>query len=465
MMSPFETAGFWHIPDDPSHKVAGILRYSPGEGLRLSLTGSFARVGAPVGARTYPIIHGVVHDSPCGNAFSLVNCFQSGLSVQMPGFATEEVFANQAYAGDFLLEEKDLNFDGAALRLSGLDSWIGTTGISRSVSATNDERELGVRYHHPDAIPLSTERGILKIGFAWSESHSHRSYSLREEVGLKIKNIGRLSCKALLRQYVGPLRDFFSLAIDEPCSLIAVTLYNDNLKLAHDDRPAPIRYLACPLGEFKQDQKERLAHDMLFVYDDIRDSVPQIVERWLEFSDTFKAFCSSYFGLLYAPEAFVEARFLTLLESMVLFFQEADTADDLAHTALEEATRVLQDHGGERNRPWLTDAMPSVDEVAFPWRIRAALEMHRAVMEPLVGTDFDQFVDDILLMRRYCRYRDAALLESIAHGADIHWLTEKLRVLIKLLLVTWLGIPLDLAHRLIRRNRTYSHLLTLNSSG
>ena len=107
MMTPFEAAGFWHLPSSPLHKVAGILRYSAEDGLRLSLTGTFGEgMSSERKVHNYPVIHGIVNDSPCGRAFTLVGCFRSMLSVRMPGFATEEIRANQAYGGEHFLSER-----------------------------------------------------------------------------------------------------------------------------------------------------------------------------------------------------------------------------------------------------------------------------------------------------------------------------------------------------------------------
>ena len=290
----------------------------------------------------------------------------------------------------------------------------------------------------------------MKVVVGWSQSQSHRSYTLREQVGIKVADFGSASSEVVFQQYAGPLQNFLTLATDRPSSLQRVLLYNNSLKPADSDWASPIDYLASPLHKpGDHEGKELLRDEMLFTYEDIRDCFPSVMDRWFEFIEGFRAFCTAYFGLLYAPEAFLEARFDTLLDSLMLFFQQAGVRDAAVEASFDEATLAFHDHPRGMNLRRLRDAMPTVAEVAFPFNLRTALEKHRAVTEPLVSGDH-VFVDYALLTgRRYCRYRDGALLDSVAHGAALYWLIEKLNILVKAMILDQLGIPTELRHRLI----------------
>jgi len=463
-MSPFETAGFWHTPDMPSRQIAGTLRYSAEEGLRLSLTGSFSE-GFAVGGKTgkYPLIHGIVNDSPCGKAFTLVDCFRTGWTVRMPGFATEEIRANRAFVGEDFLSEDDFVFDSVSLEPSALDSWISTTGISLTPT-DGDAIERGVRYLHPESVSFALNGQTLKIGFGWTQSQSHRSYSLREKVSLKIEGLGQLSFEEISRQYTYPLQNFFTLATDHPNALSSVVLYNNNLHTTDGERPSPIHHLAKPIYLLKEAQEDLQSDDMLFTYEDIQEYVPGVIKRWFAFADKFRPFCIPFFGLLYAPGTFVEGRFLTLVDSMVLFFCGVDAAHEAMTGALNEATTKIQLCCPDRNQLWLADAMPTSADLELPWSLLKALDVHRDIMAPLVGEDLEGFVDHVLATRKYCRYRDPAFQENAAQAAKLYWLTEKLKLLVKLLILEWLGIPTELVTRLIKRNRLYAHLVSLSEA-
>lgn len=464
MTAPFETDGFWHTPDSPSRQIAGTLRYSPEDGLKLSLTGSFSEdFGSDRKPGTYPLIHGIVNDSPCGNAFTLVNCFRTKRSVRMPGFATEEIRANRAYAGSDFLSEGDLLFDSASLELSALDSWISTTGISLK-PPTGEAGERQARYLRPENISFALDVQTLKIVFGWSDSQSHRSYSLREKVGVKIENLGQISSERVFQQYIYPLQNFFTLATDRPNVLDSIVLCNSRLKATDDEQPFRIHYLAQPIYVLKEAKTWLQSHDMLFTYEDVKDHLPNIFRRWFEFAQTFKPFCLSYFGLIYAPDVFVDTRFISLIESMVLLFRELNDREESLDSALNDAVRAFQARCSRKESRWLMQVMPTLADVSLPWSLAATLDEHSSLMVPLIGESVESFVERVLTTYKYCRYRDSALLENSAQGAELYWLIEKLKVLVKALILEWLGIPRELVERLIKRNRVYSHLAGLSDS-
>ena len=146
---------------------------------------------------------------------------------------------------------------------------------------------------------------------------------------------------------------------------------------------------------------------------------------------------------------------------MILFFRGLGIHDASLPPALDEAARTIQARYWKgKNLRWLADVMPTVADVSLPWTLASALNDHRDLMAPLIGDDVEGFVDHVLITRKYCQYRDSALQENVAQGAELYWLTEKLKVLVKTLILEWLGIPRDLVTRLIKRNRVYTHLVS-----
>jgi hypothetical protein len=460
-MGPFEASGFWHLPDVPSDQIAGVLRYSEADGLRLSLTGSFSKEsGFEPKTYGYPLIHGIVNDSPYGRAFTLVDCFRAGRTVRMPGFATEEIHANRAFSADDFLSENDLLFDSVTVEPSALDSWMNTTGISYT-STGGDNTGRIIRYSRPETISVGLDAATFEIGFGWSESVSHRSYSLREKVRVTVEHVGRLPFEELSEQYVYPLQNFFTFATDRPNAFENVVLRNSELHSEDGGRPMPIHHLAQPIYSVKEARKHLLPHEMLFTYEDIRESSSTVVNGWFEFARTLRPFCLSFFGLLYAPGTFIEERFLTLIESLTLLFWGLEPNNPAVRGALDEATKTVQLLCPQKNSQWVADAMPSSAEMDLPWNLLKALDDRRDIMGVLIGDDPERFIDRVLATRSYCRYRGAAPRQGAAQGGGLYWLTEKLKMLVRAVVLERIGIDRDLVARLIKRNRAYDHLATI----
>ncbi|WP_208605857.1 hypothetical protein [Streptomyces albus] len=79
-----EWSGIWWLPDNPDQPLPGVLRYSPDNGLVLSLIGAFEdRImstpspGLTVfheGSRNWDVIHGAAEQQE----ISLLDCFPKG---------------------------------------------------------------------------------------------------------------------------------------------------------------------------------------------------------------------------------------------------------------------------------------------------------------------------------------------------------------------------------------------------
>jgi hypothetical protein len=463
MTRSFETAGFWHVPNDPSRKVAGTLRYSPETGLHLALTGCLGEghFGHKVGE--YPVIHGVVHDSPFGKAFTLVDCFRTVLRVQMPGFAIEEISANHAYSGDHWLAKDDLLFDSAILELSTLGEWINTSGISCRPAGEQDGT-IHMEYSRPKSISIPLGNQTIEIIFGWSRLQEHRSYSFTENVGIKISGFGCIPRDQIAQQFIYPLQHFLTLAADHPSAINHITLLRRDLNSADSERSTAFHYLAQPVYLLKETEKSIQPQDMLFTYEDVQDELRNLFEKWFDFARIFKPFCISYFGLLCAPDRFIDERFVTLVQSLAFFFGQSDESDESLHPVLKETERLLQSRCPDTKPCWLADVMPTAAELALPWSLLAALEKHRDVMMPLTGGDIEAFVDEVLTTRRYCLYRDVASRDRAALGAELFRLTEKVKILVKILILNRLGMSSDLVAKLMKRNRIYCHLAALADS-
>ena len=233
------------------------------------------------------------------------------------------------------------------MELSALESWIRVTGLS--VGLPTEVQASQVQYSRPESISFALDAQTLKLDFWWSESESFRSYRLDEKVGVVIENLGGVSSKEVFQQYINPLQNFFTLATDHPNELDSIVFYNSGLKSAGTERPSPIRFLAQPIYLVKEPKKTLAAQDMLYTYEDVKDYLPNVFRKWFEFAQEFKPFCQSFFGSIYAPGTFVDTRFVSLIEAMILFFRGLDIHDASLPAALDEAARTIQSRcWGER---------------------------------------------------------------------------------------------------------------------
>ena len=272
-MQKFEATGYWFLPDNPSREIPGTLRFSPSDGLTLSLSGTLHDKEGfqPPSIEKHAVIHGVTNESPYGKMFTLVDCFRSSASLHMPGFATETIHANSAYAGGHLLQEADLRFDEFSVYFSDLPNWIRLAGIQTDWANTDDGvSDRTFSYHGPKGIQVSFAGESLALEFHREFSCSKRSFTFREHVAFCMRDLEQVAIDHIHREFLRPLHDFFTFAADFPNAIDELVVHNGRLRLQGTDRPSAIHVLMQP-QYVRAEEKPRDADDMLFTYEDVSD--------------------------------------------------------------------------------------------------------------------------------------------------------------------------------------------------
>ncbi|HQI27782.1 MAG TPA: hypothetical protein PLT20_06830 [Sedimentisphaerales bacterium] len=466
-MQEFEALGYWFLPENPSREIPGTLRFSPSRGLALSLSGTFApgdtlaEAFQSSSAQKHAIIHGVTNGSPYGKMFTLVDCFRSGMTLHMPGFATEEIHANSAYAGDCLLREGDLRFDKSRVNFSDLANWIRLTGIRADLpKGANEPYTFRVEYAKVGGVHATFAGCPLTIGLGHrlSFEDSKRSVVLRENVSILIADLGQLTIEEIERKYLSPLQDFFTLAADLPNARCEFVVFGQRLSRDGVIGPSAIHVLGEPIYVREEGETCRDEDKMLFTYDDVSGFFQSLLDRWLTFRERFASFCQLYFSAQYSRGAYVEERFLSAVRALTLLFRETMPAPPGIRHAIDEMREELARISGERRFGWVDDVVPMEAELAFPWSLSEVLTKYEGLLSGLITPDIEHFVNAIAATRRYVSCPDQSSRPNVLHGADLHWATEKLNVLIKICLLDWLEFPQDLIARLLNRNASFRHL-------
>ena len=176
------------------------------------------------------------------------------------------------------------------------------------------------------------------------------------------------------------------------------------------------------------------------------------------FCEQFSPFCGVYFSSQYCPGHFVEERFQSAVRALILMFRETMPECDHVRGASKAMMESLSQTAMGNHSQWLADVMPREAELCFPWHLSETLTKYRDLLGALIGDDVERFVTSVVATRRYVSCREPSQRSNALHGADLHWMTEKLNMLIKVLILDWLEFPPDLVATLLTRNARYQHL-------
>ena len=125
-MQTFDCQGIWWLPENPSNRIAGTLRFSDEKGVDLSLAGVFGKQITTPETTEIPILLGQVWGCSLGEIVTLKACQLQASHISSRVIAREEYFAERLFIGSHLEREEDFFFSKMSIQPSGQSTsqWI-----------------------------------------------------------------------------------------------------------------------------------------------------------------------------------------------------------------------------------------------------------------------------------------------------------------------------------------------------
>ncbi|MCI0460547.1 MAG: hypothetical protein L0Z62_26635 [Gemmataceae bacterium] len=468
-MRPFNTPGFWYLPDNPGRAIAGNLRYTEKDGLRLSLTEMLSEPTGRVEPVTYEKILGVVQGNPYGSRVVLVNCAQTGFTIFLPNTGTEELRAQLGYITDGPLAETPFVINDAEFSYDHLDEWIGISPFELKWS-TGGSKLLGVSYQEQPSITFPINGHSLSIDHHVRASHSASWVRLQGMVSLRVSGLAVNSIDTLFVDYANPLQNLITFATGTAASVDRLTIFSEQVKYLSIDEKAPIHVLYQPIYVPRQhvtpksgNKREQTLHftEMLFSFPEIQGAAEAVFSRWLSFSRTFRPFCNLFFGLQYAPPRFLDITLLQIATAATVFCKIANLPSARFGQEIIQLQRAVIDAASEHDTRWLSRVLPKEQDVDFPWHLLALFQEHSQAIAPLIQGDPVGFIDDFLTLRDSILHGEPLAAQPNPRGRSLHRAVGVLTVLLKACVLKELGFSSDFITAALRRDRGYLPLLAM----
>ncbi len=451
-MEPFECSGVWWFPEDPSARVGGTLRFSSQGGLVLHLLGVLGKEGGPIGEKSRAVILGSAYDSPLGRHVTLTGCWRSAYTMRSSGLSNEEYHSDRAYFGQHLTTPEDFRFTTCSLRTNGLSSWaMYRTGLRFEYNVKGGEGgwEMQLRYTPPPILKAEIPGGTLELSINAGASASLREVALKEEVRFRLMASEPLTGDDWNGRFVYPLLNFLSLATDVPNALTKWTLA---------DRERPSRSVNVILPRTLQgpaEERSVMPHQMLFPLEGLEDRFPALITRWLEVAEAHRDACNIFFGLWYAPGAYLDMRLLGICQSLHLYQTKRPNARPLpAASPPPSVLALLPEEAREELRRWVRER--TID--TFRETLEQLAGEHEPVLSLLSPGGGGALIEQLMAFRNHALYRTPfpAPLEAYSHG--LYLATETLAYLMKACFLSELGFSPDERLSFFERNAMYGFL-------
>ncbi|MFE0866075.1 HEPN domain-containing protein [Streptomyces rochei] len=325
-----EWAGLWWLPEDPGHRVPGVLRYEPDCGLTLSLIGAFEDRVTTTPTPGVLIVHeghrtwGVIHGAADQREISLFGCFPNssqrtfGARVKTPDKQT--VVATTALIGAHIGGEDEAAFSTTEVSVEELGHWAASTVFEGFLSASDGRPDgSGSISVKPVEVQSAEVDGTV---FSLAHRHTLPFFDQRrgETVGrmvdttyVKITRRDKASSLIDAIGYARLIQDLISLATHRAVGVIWIRMKlasNETTSGSRGLRPERnVDVLYSPSVVGKCDAKAATHHHMFFTCEAL--PFEEVMPRWCDMHERLQSATNMVLGLRYAPARYVENNLLT----------------------------------------------------------------------------------------------------------------------------------------------------------
>ena len=442
MIKEFEYNGIWWLPDNPKKQVSGTLRFTPYEGAFLDLIGSFKDIRDMFDTNLEPeIILGVTSD---GNNITLYKCFETKTNFSSPDLLTSSFYANLVFIGAHFQDLKYIKFKSISVHYLYLDEWVNISGFD--IKPLRKEKEVIIKYKQPEPFQANINdefKVLINFKSIWPTLSSvQKEATIKQKAEIKIETFEEKSFE-YYRKIMYHIRNFLSLGIMEPVYPLTIEGITEvNKEMINDKLYNPPVEIYYKLPDIPKAPKTLHPFDMLFTFKDISDRFEVFLKNWFEKADLLEPVYNLYFGTLYNPRMYLEHRFLNLIQAIESFHQRIHRGEYLSVEEYKPVYKTLVNaipdwvRSDLKNR--LKEYLKYGREFSLRKRLKEIFDKYQQVIDRFIENK-NTFIRKVVDTRNYQIHHDEDIKERAAGGEELYRLTQKLKMLLEVCLLTELG--------------------------
>lgn len=447
-MEDFEIKGYWWVPKKPDDKIAGVLRHTSKK-ITLELLGLFKEPQEKWTFYNEDIILGF---SENGKEVTLHGCFDNGVVDNIPGFVTSSYCIHELFVGVHFNKLEDIKFKNISVQYLHLDNWLGISGFQPGLP---DQNGITIKFIPPAQIKASINDNYnIIIGFHSSYQINHdgpRKVTLDQTANIIVESkIGNTFEDFL--QILFHLRNFLSLGVMAPEYPLLIKGQSELKKIQAQNQ---VIYEDITIYYILVNAPDTLKtiHDMhmLFTYREISDNFELYIKNWFNKKETLEPVFNLYFATLYDPQMYLNHKFLSLIHAIETYHRRTMKNYVLPKEQYESRTKEIINSVPQQYKGWLCWKLNYGNEPDLRSRLKELLEKFSFTLNESQGYN-SKFIEDVVNTRNYHTHFDEKLKDKVVQSNDMFKLTQKMRVMLEIFLLTELGFTEEKITTLIRRS-------------
>lgn len=457
MIEKFEFKGLWWLPDNKEKTVSGTLKFNPEDGPRLELIGSFNEL-LELSAQLPPeIILGITSN---GKKITLYGYQGKSDQISWPGLPTTTIKPRVIFVGYHFSKKERICFDNLSINYSYLEDWFFANPFSIKFDLP---KEYTLKYQYPK--PAIAEIGEFKVSI---ESNLNVNYKKRDDIQIKhsvfVKAASTEKCHfSDFMDFFYKIRNFISLGVKRPIYPVAITAKTDkNIFVMSDGTKVyPQIEIYFKLSNREIQKKTITPFDMLYSFKDIEHQFESFLKNWIQISNYLKPVHDLYFGTLYNPRMYIEDKFINSIQALEIYhrrkFPESfainpKQSTEIVKKAIEVVPNEYKNHFQQK--------LNYAHEHVLRSRLAEIIQINKDIIKSFIRPSRERksFIQKVVITRNFLTHYDKSLEKRAAKGEELYWVTQKLKIIIEIILLKEIGIDSEIIKNVISRNIEYQKI-------
>lgn len=449
-MEQFEYQGFWWLPQAPEERVPGTLTFDPVKGATLSLLGSFEKGLGNRHVLLQPQL--ILGFSSKGKPITLLGCAEtkSVRNLGSPGLPLSTFRADTVFVGHHFHKEEEVGFEKLSVEFLHLDEWADISGFELKIPKDQTLHPMAIEHKRPGTVTASVGEAEISLGFRAKLKESNplvRWASLHQTAYLAVEYPERRAFDELSK-IVHHLRNFLTLGVGRPVRPLAI------LGRVGPEGERPVEVYYRPVGTTDSAEKKVFPPQMLFAFHDLPGGLELPLNNWLDKAEILEPVYQLYFGTVYNPRAYLEQRFLGLIQAVESYHRRVMPTTDLPEEEHERRKEEILEAVPDHHRDWLGGKLEYSNEPGLGRRIKEVIRKYPESLYPIAGGNKkkrEKFVRKVVDTRNYRTHFDEKLEDRAAWGEELYRISQKLKLVLEVCLMGEIGFEDDQIRELLSK--------------
>ncbi len=455
-----EYRGKWFLPNVPNNKLYGTLKFDSKSKIQLEVVGSFRnrkKLNEPFEGDI------LLGETTNGKLITIFKCFEVNFSMSFPGTETQVIDALYIFEGAHFNSESEMHFKSLKAELLHLNEWMGISGFKLTQSDYK-KFKYKLEYKLPKPIDFGINDNVsAKINFtAKHPGFGHiYDYELNQNAQIIFEAFKTELTLENILEYLHHFQDFITLGTYEVSYPKAITLYSENQKTQFGKQIIDTEIKLYYNISVSTSIKPKSLWLFLFNYKDIKKYFKNIIVKWYSNKENLDPIRKILMESFYNKGIFSENRFLNIVQALETFHRRTRKNNVIPENRHSKRITEIRESIPDKHLEFINGRLIHSNEPPLHFRLELLIKEFNTKTFDKIVIDKDKFIKQTKDSRNYYTHYDPKALKKALVGAELYYLTEKLKVVLVSAILRENGFSFNLIQTLLSRNefRFFNHII------